>query len=188
MYNKSKDKKAFLRGLYANSRDKLLSQYVREIAARATAEQIGYRFINEAYENNDTANTIANTAEKLGIPGNSSNKGHSNSLSATIEDKFLIFEHQLKNLKQHSQNLDELYNFIAKETVLCIAAGCAILTMFIIPPDKEYLHYIDWSAGQSSPKNLTVEDYNHIVSSDKLFARKIDGDFELIEKMKKNII
>lgn len=116
MYNKSKDKKAFLRGLYANSRDKLLSQYVREIATRATAEQIGYRFINEAYENSDTANTIANTAEKLGIQGNSSNKGHSNSLSATIEDQFLIFAHQLKNLKQHSQNLDELYNFIAKES------------------------------------------------------------------------
>ena len=35
-------------------------------------------------------------------------------------------------------------NFIARETVLCIAAGCAILTMFIIPPDKEYLHYIDF--------------------------------------------
>ena len=35
-------------------------------------------------------------------------------------------------------------NFIAKETVLCVAAGCAILTMFVIPPDKEYLHYIDF--------------------------------------------
>lgn len=34
--------------------------------------------------------------------------------------------------------------FIAKETVLCIAAGCAILTMFVVPPDKEYLHYIDF--------------------------------------------
>lgn len=35
-------------------------------------------------------------------------------------------------------------NFIAKETVLCVAAVCAIATMFIIPPDKEYLHYIDF--------------------------------------------
>ena len=35
-------------------------------------------------------------------------------------------------------------NFIAKETVLCIAAACAVLTMFFVPPDKEYLHYIDF--------------------------------------------
>ena len=40
--------------------------------------------------------------------------------------------------------LNKIKNFIAKETVLCVAAGCAILTMFIIPPDKEYLHYIDF--------------------------------------------
>ena len=40
--------------------------------------------------------------------------------------------------------LKRIKNFFARETVLCVAAGCAILTMFIIPPDKEYLHYIDF--------------------------------------------
>lgn len=40
--------------------------------------------------------------------------------------------------------LKQIKNFIAKETVLCVAAGCAILTMFFIPPDREYLHYIDF--------------------------------------------
>ncbi len=40
--------------------------------------------------------------------------------------------------------IKKIKEFIAKETVLCIAAGCAILTMFIVPPDKEYLHYIDF--------------------------------------------
>ena len=34
--------------------------------------------------------------------------------------------------------------FIQKETVLCIAALCAVLTVFLVPPDGEYLHYIDW--------------------------------------------
>ena len=38
----------------------------------------------------------------------------------------------------------QIKNFIAKETVLCVAAGCAILTMFLVPPDWEYLHYIDF--------------------------------------------
>ena len=40
--------------------------------------------------------------------------------------------------------LTKIKNFIAKETVLCVAALCAVLTMFFIPPDKEYLHYIDF--------------------------------------------
>lgn len=40
--------------------------------------------------------------------------------------------------------INKLKEFIAKETVLCVAAACAVLTMFIIPPDKEYLHYIDF--------------------------------------------
>lgn len=34
--------------------------------------------------------------------------------------------------------------FFEKETVLCIAAVCAALTMFLVPPDQEYLHYIDF--------------------------------------------
>ena len=40
--------------------------------------------------------------------------------------------------------IKKIKDFIAKETVLCVAAGCAVLTMFLIPPDKEYLHYIDF--------------------------------------------
>ena len=34
--------------------------------------------------------------------------------------------------------------FLQKETVLCIAALCAVATMLLVPPDGEYLHYIDW--------------------------------------------
>ena len=40
--------------------------------------------------------------------------------------------------------LKQIKNFVAKETVFCVAAVCAVLTMFVIPPDKEYLHYIDF--------------------------------------------
>lgn len=40
--------------------------------------------------------------------------------------------------------INKIKAFIAKETVLCIAAACAVLTMFLVPPDAEYLHYIDF--------------------------------------------
>ena len=39
--------------------------------------------------------------------------------------------------------LKKIKSFIEKETVLCIAALCAVVTMFLVPPDAEYLHYID---------------------------------------------
>ena len=40
--------------------------------------------------------------------------------------------------------LKKIKDFFAKETVLCIAAVCALLTMFLVPPDAQYLHYIDF--------------------------------------------
>ena len=40
--------------------------------------------------------------------------------------------------------IKKIREFLAKETVLCVAAACAIFTMFLVPPDREYLHYIDF--------------------------------------------
>ena len=40
--------------------------------------------------------------------------------------------------------LKKIREFIAKETVFFVAVVCAILTMFLVPPDMEYLHYIDF--------------------------------------------
>lgn len=52
---------------------------------------------------------------------------------------------------------------------------------------RDYLHYIDWSEGKSSPKNLSKDDLPLILESNKFMARKIDGDFELINKLKENL-
>ena len=40
--------------------------------------------------------------------------------------------------------LTKIKVFIRKETVLCIAALCALATVAVVPPDMEYLHYIDF--------------------------------------------
>ena len=40
--------------------------------------------------------------------------------------------------------INKIKEFFAKETVLCVAACCAIATAFLVPPDLEYLHYIDF--------------------------------------------
>jgi hypothetical protein len=38
----------------------------------------------------------------------------------------------------------------------------------------DYLHYLEWPTGKSNPKVLTIEDYQKLVDSDKLMARKFD--------------
>lgn len=40
--------------------------------------------------------------------------------------------------------LTRMKTFFQKEIVLCIAALCAIATVFLVPPDREYLSYIDF--------------------------------------------
>lgn len=51
---------------------------------------------------------------------------------------------------------------------------------------KPYLHYIKWEKGKSSPKTLTESDYQEIMDSSKLMARKFDinVDNEIINKLK----
>ena len=39
--------------------------------------------------------------------------------------------------------MDRIRNFIKKETVLFVAAVCAVVTMFLVPPDGAYWAYID---------------------------------------------
>lgn len=54
---------------------------------------------------------------------------------------------------------------------------------------REYLHYIDWSEGNSSPKILKCSDLDKVFSSNKFMARKIDKDFdkEIITEILKRI-
>ena len=42
----------------------------------------------------------------------------------------------------------------------------------------EYLHYIDWREGNSSPKTLKCEDLDKMFESGKLMARKIDREID----------
>ena len=38
---------------------------------------------------------------------------------------------------------DRIRDFVKKEAVLCVAAVCAVATMFLVPPDGAYVGYID---------------------------------------------
>lgn len=50
---------------------------------------------------------------------------------------------------------------------------------------KDYLHYVDWSEDNSSPKTLTMQDFEKIEQSGKLMARKFDVEVDkaVMEKL-----
>lgn len=51
---------------------------------------------------------------------------------------------------------------------------------------QDYLHYIDWSFGGNSPKNLDVSDIDRMMKSGKLMARKFE-DEGVVEILKKRV-
>ena len=38
----------------------------------------------------------------------------------------------------------KVWRFARKNAVFCIAAVAAVVTCFLVPPDREYLAYFDW--------------------------------------------
>lgn len=50
-------------------------------------------------------------------------------------------------------------------------------------------HYVDWSKGESHPKVLTTEDFEKLMQSEKLFARKFDPevDIRILERIDQRI-
>ena len=38
----------------------------------------------------------------------------------------------------------KVFKWIKKNIVLCIALLAALVTAFIVPPDRQYLSYFDW--------------------------------------------
>ena len=51
------------------------------------------------------------------------------------------------------------------------------------------VHYVDWSRGGAHPKTLGIEDYDRIIESGKLFARKFDvrSDAEVLDMLDANL-
>lgn len=55
---------------------------------------------------------------------------------------------------------------------------------------NDNLRYIDWSLGGSSPKTLTIKDYEKLKKSKKLYARKFNFNVDktIIEKFEKELV
>lgn len=85
-YENAKDKKAFLCGLFEESRFDILAKYLRDVVVKMSMEQIGMVWVKGVSDVSELSYVISDTAEANGVPGNPSNKGHGNSVYGRIEN------------------------------------------------------------------------------------------------------
>ncbi|MBR2341869.1 MAG: hypothetical protein IKA73_00160 [Alphaproteobacteria bacterium] len=96
LYEGAKDKKAFLRGLFANDREAVLGQFVRDIAFEVCIRDMGGRVWHDVWDGSELAEAVQHVALGQKIDATAANKGHSSSLEAEIEhmwfyiDSFLV--------------------------------------------------------------------------------------------------
>ena len=86
MYEAAKDKRAFLRGLFEESRLEILSHYLRNAVVRMAMDKMGFRELGSHSDGCSQNNAVVKTAESAGISANASNKGHSDSIYAAMEN------------------------------------------------------------------------------------------------------
>ena len=96
MYDSAKDKRAFLRGLFEESRFDILSHYLRDAVVRMTMEKMGFRELTSHYDGSEPNEAVVKTATTAGIPATASNKGHSASFYAEMENRWAQLENILK--------------------------------------------------------------------------------------------
>ena len=113
LYEGSKDKKAFLRGMFEESKFEMLAKYLRNVVVNMAIEKMGYRQV-EFFDVDKKCFAVAKTAIANNVSAQASDKGHGNSLYAVPEETYYFISSMLNGgvltkgiYKQ--QNLDGLY-------------------------------------------------------------------------------
>jgi len=83
LYNQSKDKKAFMRGVFEEKRFEMLNNILRNAVVKKALEEMGSHYVF-AHEDS-VSGKIAEVARENGIRGDSGNKGHSFSIEHDLE-------------------------------------------------------------------------------------------------------
>lgn len=153
-----------LDAFFAGNKKSYLS--IAEQTTRQDRDRISYyRFRNERIDRLCLA-----IQKRLGIRRvkNLEIKKGANWASLTEKSVGALMEHKelIRKMTFASSCADEVY----KQTVLWNFARDTVF----YEPCRGNLRYTDWSAGGNSPKTLDETDYEKIVSSGALFARKLD--------------
>ena len=124
-YEKSKDKKAFLRGMLEEDRMSILNKLLRNAVVKKELEEMGYRYIS-SHEGDDISTEVAMAAIKMGISGCNCDKGHSCSIEHFLENKGCDILDLTNILK--SKNNEEIVNALTSaQPRICTEIASSII-------------------------------------------------------------
>lgn len=117
-YNSSKDKKAFLRGMYEESKFEILTKYLRDAVVKLAMNKMGYEYVPYTDACRRSVE-VAKVAYESGLRANASNKGHGNSVYHSMEEVYSALSARFEGGLLSDglfvlQNTDDLYNEILK--------------------------------------------------------------------------
>jgi hypothetical protein len=106
-YKKSKDKRAFLRGLFEETRMVILTKFLREVVVRMTMEKMGYKYI---YSHQDKiSGAVYKTAYAKGLEATIDDKGHSTTLESELEDTGNMYLNIIEICE--TNDIEKIYEF-----------------------------------------------------------------------------
>ena len=106
-YEKAKDKRAFLRGLFEETRMVMLTKFLREAVVRMTMEKMGYGYVTS--HEDSTAGMVADAALAKGIKATSGKDGHSGTMERVFEQTGCLILDLIHMLE--TNNIEEIYEY-----------------------------------------------------------------------------
>lgn len=110
IYDKTKDKRAFIRGILEEDRYVILNHLLRDYVTHKALEKMGYHYV---FAHEDiVSGKIAEVARNIGIKGNSGNKGHSNSVEMELEQHGCALVNLVEVMK--TKDADSIYTYLTE--------------------------------------------------------------------------
>jgi hypothetical protein len=114
MYEKAKDKKAFLRGLMADKRDEILAKYLRDFVTRKAMESKGMVYINDALACSNDRKKVDKAVRDVAVDKkiNAAGDSHARSFYGVDGIQNTWYELQQKvNYVISEKNMDKLFEY-----------------------------------------------------------------------------
>ena len=182
-YKKSKDKHAFLHGLFEETRIVILTKFLREMVVRMAMEKMGTRYVLS--HEDEISRTVARVAMDNGIAGNSGNKGHSISLEHMFENKSYSYIRLIQMCQ--TMNIENIYNYFVDAfdylqeceiNIWNIFAKGKSFDMYQVY-EQEFLKYIDLKKSFIEEDKERAEKY----PDKRIYEKKLQAKLESVKKL-----
>ncbi len=180
VYDKAKDKPAFIRGIMEEDRFTILNKLLRDYVTQKVMDKMGYHYVH-AHED-DVSGKIAEVARAAGIRGNSGNKGHSCSVEHEMDRIGQNFMGLVEAVK--SKNVDDICQCM--ESQMNPLNNQIVLSLISDSPMPNFYRAFEKAAIHEGEEN--IKNYNpRLCTVLRRFIKRTTNEFmQAMKELKKN--